>query len=89
MSVEKHLERKLSAVQLREIRERSDSPDVRLLLWEIRRLRALVIRANQLVRCLDSGAGALLVRDVLGRELEGEPCLEEQLRVKLGLSPPD
>ncbi|KQV78462.1 hypothetical protein ASD15_21865 [Massilia sp. Root351] len=73
----------MSAKQLSEVRQRSDSSDVRLLLWEIKRLRALVLRANQLLRCLDSGSGSLLIRDILGQELSGEPCIEEAERDRL------
>ena len=40
----------LTRDQLRAIWERSRLPVVRSLLWEIKRLRALVLRANDFVR---------------------------------------
>jgi hypothetical protein len=36
----------LTSDQLKQIRERSDSPDVRALLWEIKRLRDLTWRVR-------------------------------------------
>jgi hypothetical protein len=69
---------KLTRSDLHEIGQRSNSPDVRALLWEIHRLRAIVLRADQLQRALGPMGGSQgLVLDSLRAELEGEPCVEE------------
>jgi hypothetical protein len=69
---------KLTRADLHEIGIRSNSPDVRTLLWEIKRLRAIVLRADQLVRELGPlGGAAGMMRDGLQAELEGEPCVAE------------
>ena len=54
----------LTAEQLREIWLRNQNADMLAVLWEVKRLRALVVRASQL---------HWTFRD----ELRGEPCLEE------------
>lgn len=60
-----------------------DSEDVRMLLWEIKRLRAIALRANQLCETMGNHfmGGTKIVRDALIRELEGEPVVEELNRV--------
>ena len=45
--------RPLSSEQLRAIYETNPTPAVKRLLWEIHRLRAAVLRANDLLRALD------------------------------------
>ena len=74
----------LTRDQLRAIWQRAPSPAVRLLLWEIHRLRALVLRANDFVRMakhrgaakqMDTTSSALL--DGLRQSLEGEPVVKE------------
>jgi hypothetical protein len=74
---------KLTRSDLHEIGQRSNSPDVRALLWEIHRLRGLVLRADQLQQMLGEMGGAQgLVLDSLRGELEGEPCVAEFPRLK-------
>lgn len=76
---------KLTRVKLQEIQGRNDSEDVKTLLWEIARLRSLVLRADQLQASLDNLAGGPgLVLSALRAELKDEPCLTEQTRVNLG-----
>lgn len=54
------------------------SSDVRALLWEVKRLRALVLRADQLTKVLSNiGRSQGMVLDGLRAELEGEPCVAE------------
>lgn len=64
--------------ELRAIRERSDSPDVRALLWEIRRLQVIVLRADQLARSMPNVPGTAegMIANALRAELVGEPCVE-------------
>lgn len=61
------------------------SADVRALLWEVKRLRALVLRADQLQRALGplgGGPGAIL--HAMRLDLAVEPCvLEQQLLPEL------
>ena len=68
----------LTTVELVEIRLRSDSPDMRAVLREIMRLRAIVSKADQLERSLGSTDGeAGTIRDVLRAELDEEPSIAE------------
>lgn len=73
----------LTRAQLHEIQERNpDSPDVRALLWEIKRLRGIVLRADQVQRSLGDIGGAVGVMvHGLRHELQGEPCIDEFPRV--------
>ena len=72
--------------QLRVIQERNrDSADVRALLWEVKRLRAVVLYADQLQRMLTTlpgPQGAIL--DTLREKLRGEPCVKEFPRLPPG-----
>lgn len=47
----------LSVEQLRQIWERSDSPDMRAVLWEIRRFREIASTADELDRNLGARVG--------------------------------
>ena len=68
----------LTTVELVEIRLRSDSPDMRAVLREIMRLRAIVSKADQLERSLGSTDGEVeMIRDVLRAELNEEPSIAE------------
>lgn len=54
------------------------SADVRALLWEVKRMRALVLYADQLQRMLGTlpgPQGAIL--DTLREKLKDEPCVHE------------
>jgi hypothetical protein len=69
----------LTKAQLQEIQSRSpDSPDVRALLWEVARLRSIILYADQLQRMLATlpgQQGAIL--DTLREKLRDEPCVKE------------
>jgi hypothetical protein len=69
----------LTKEQLRGIQNRNlDSVDVRALLWEIARLRALLVRADQLQRSLGNiagGPGIVLV--AFRKEVKDESCITE------------
>lgn len=74
----------LSTAELKEIQTRSDSPDMRAVLWEIRRLRRIASRADQLERSLPRSSGALgMIRDLLRAELDQEPSITEMPRLDL------
>lgn len=69
---------KLTKSDLHAIGQRSNSPDVRALLWEIHRLRGIALRADQLAKALGAMGGAHgMMLDSLRAELEGEPCVAE------------
>jgi hypothetical protein len=64
------------------IQERSvDSPDVRALLWEVARLRALALRTHDYFR-QGSSSTALILADSLRTMLEDEPVIQDQSRLK-------
>jgi len=72
----------LARAQLRDAWAQNPTPTTKLLLWEIHRLRALVLRANDLVRSvstydrgLDSTTQALLKG--LRAALANEPVVRE------------
>ena len=69
----------LTKETLIEIQERNPgSVDVRTLLWEVKRLRALALYADQLQRMLGTlpgPQGAIL--DTLRKTLKDEPCVNE------------
>ena len=58
----------LTRTQLRDVWAQNPTPTTKLLLWEIHRLRALVLRANDLVRSI-STRGALSGRERLRIQL--------------------
>jgi hypothetical protein len=72
--------------QLHQIQERNrDSVDVLTLLWEIKRMRATLLYADQLQRMLTTlpgPQGAIL--DTLREKLRDEPCVKEFPRLPPG-----
>lgn len=64
--------------QLRDIGLRKDPADIVPLLWEIHRLRALVLRGDQLQKGMGEGSMNIILT-VFRQELEGEPCIAERL----------
>ncbi|MGE8449113.1 MAG: hypothetical protein ACN6OP_00535 [Pseudomonadales bacterium] len=68
---------------LRAIRERQPwNPDVIALLWEVKRLRALVLGANQLSGGLQRPTGILgTVFDDWIKQIHAEPCVIERDQV--------
>jgi hypothetical protein len=81
----------LTKQALREIQQRNprqpgnqESDDLYAALWEIQRLRAMVLRADQLQRAFgDSavGGGLTQVLQAFRVDLAREPCLLEQLEL--------
>ncbi|WP_043345134.1 hypothetical protein [Cupriavidus basilensis] len=69
-----------TAAELRAIYARNPCPEVRELLWEIHRLRILLVRANQLQKAYDCGCHAshMQILDKFRAEIQGEPCIEER-----------
>jgi len=55
-----------------------ETPEGRALLWEVFRLRAVVLRSHDYLRQHPQSSTASIMRDGLLRELEGEPVVQEQ-----------
>jgi hypothetical protein len=63
---------------LQEMQRRASDPDTLALLWEVARLRSVVLYADQLQRMLTTlpgPQGAIL--DTLRGKLADEPCVKE------------
>jgi hypothetical protein len=73
--------RALTKDDLKAIQDRNqDSPDVRALLWEVARLRALALRTHDYFR-QGSSSTALILADTLRTMIEDEPVVKEQTRL--------
>lgn len=74
--------------QLHDIGARKDPADINRLLWEIKRLRSIALRANQVLRAMPapSNDSIGIVASCLLDELKVEPCIvdEDQRRPKTG-----
>lgn len=69
----------LTREELRAIQDRNlDSPDVRALLWEVKRLRALALYVDQLQRIVGTLPGQQGdVLESIREQLRNEPCVTE------------
>ena len=69
----------LTKETLIEIQDRNrESADVRILLWEVKRLRALALYVDQLQRMLGTLPGPQgAVLDSIRDQLKDEPCVHE------------
>jgi predicted N-formylglutamate amidohydrolase len=67
----------LSFDELKAIQDRNaDNTDVRNLLWEIRRLHAVVLRADQLARSMPEASGAIgMIAEELRRQIKDDPAV--------------
>lgn len=73
----------LSKDTLREIQDRNpDSADVRALLWEVKRLRAMVLRSHDYFRQTPSSSTAIMLAEAMRRDLADEPVIVEQPRLE-------
>jgi hypothetical protein len=72
----------LTKHELHEIGQRRDVRDIATLLWEIARLRAVALRADQF---LEGGDTNGMIRDALRRELDECACVQEQKATRLGM----
>jgi hypothetical protein len=73
--------RALTKDDLKAIQDRNpDSPDMRALLWEVARLRALALRTHDYFR-QGSSSTALILADTLRTMIEDEPVVKEQTRL--------
>lgn len=70
--------RALITDDLKAIQDRNaDSPDVRALLWEVARLRALALRTHDYFR-QGSSSTSLILAESLRTMLKAEPVIQEQ-----------
>jgi hypothetical protein len=69
----------LTAAKLAELYDRNPSPEVLDLLWEIHRLRATVLRADQIRRVLRHCPAGVpnVLWEAFQHELDAEPCLSD------------
>lgn len=71
----------LTRERLHDIGKLKDGRDINELLWEIKRLRGLVLKIDQVQRNLVPTGGTALVLESLRADLRVEPCvLEEEKR---------
>jgi hypothetical protein len=69
----------IDTATLHDIAARRDPRDIVPLLWEIKRLRGMVLRANQVIRELPERAGPYgIVQECLRKELVLEPCVIDE-----------
>jgi len=68
----------LTKADLQEIQARNHDPDVQALLWEVARLRSMVLLTDQLQRMLSTlpGQQGDLLEMIRGK-LADEPCVKE------------
>jgi hypothetical protein len=59
-----------------------DSADVRALLWEISRLRSVVLRSHDFFRQPATSSTASIMAENLRRLLDEEPVVKEQPRLE-------
>jgi hypothetical protein len=72
----------LTREQLRVIQDRNpNSADVRALLWEIKRMRALLLRSHDYFRQAPTSSIARTLAESMLQELEKEPVVKEQPRL--------
>lgn len=69
----------LTAARLAEIYDEHPTPVVLELEWEIHRLRATILLANQVLCSISSKPAEvpLVVWEIFARTLEAEPCLQD------------
>jgi len=79
----------LTRERLREIGASKDARDINELLWEIKRLRALALKIDQVQRNITASGGMGLLLESLRAELRREPCVleDELLRTRLNEPP--
>ncbi len=81
---------KLTAADLRALYFQCPEPETRALLWDIHRLRILVVHVDQLQRTMASHChiSTLQVLESLRAALAGEPCvLEHAARIEETFEP--
>ncbi|MGO4379711.1 hypothetical protein AB4Z19_15655 [Pseudoduganella sp. RAF19] len=79
----------LTRTELSEIKARRDAADIPLLLWEIARLRAVALRADQFLRAVGPlGGGPGIIGDAMRRELDELACIREFDAIRVDIERP-
>jgi len=73
----------LTRDRLHEIGQRKDPEDIIELLWEIKRLRAMALKINQVQRNITVNGGMALLLESLRADLQQEPCIIEEEKLRL------
>lgn len=72
----------LTREQLHEMAVRKNADDVIALLWEVKRLRAMVLTIDQLQRSMTVSGGLETLLASLRAKLNVEPCVIEDERLR-------
>lgn len=72
----------LTRDRLHEIGVRKDPQDIVVLLWEIKRLRALALKIDQVQKNITVSGGLELLLESLRADLSREPCVQEDARLR-------
>lgn len=67
----------LTRHRLHEIGVNKDPRDINELLWEIKRLRALALKIDQVQRSMSVSGGLSILFESLQEDLRREPCVIE------------
>jgi hypothetical protein len=73
----------LTRERLHEIGLHKDPRDIVELLWEIKRLRALALKIDQVQRTITISGGLGLLLESLREDLRNEPCVQEDERLRI------
>jgi hypothetical protein len=73
----------LTREHLHDIGARKDPQDIVELLWEIKRLRALALKIDQVQRSITVSGGMVLLLESLREDLRNEPCVQEDERLRI------
>lgn len=72
----------LTRERLHDIGVRKDAQDIVELLWEIKRLRALALKIDQVQKNITVSGGLELLLESLRADLSREPCVLEDARLR-------
>jgi hypothetical protein len=75
----------LTKAELSAIKDRRDAADIPALLWDIARLRAVALRADQFLHGLGPKYGANMVAQLLREELDQLACIQEMEALRVDI----
>ncbi len=68
----------MTKAQLQEIQARSHDPDTQALLWEVARLRGVILKMHDYLRQTPQSSTGVMMREMLASQIEEEPAVKEQ-----------
>ena len=71
----------MTKAQLQEIQARSHDPDVQALLWEVARLRGVILKTHDYLRQTPQSSTGVMMREILARQINDEPAVQEQSKL--------